>query len=52
MNAFEYYDTKNRERTHQIKEMLQTQRAELSQVNDIMSQVKTEIQQNESAILY
>lgn len=43
VNAFEYFDEKNRDRAQNIKEMLLTQKSNLTQVHDIIGHVKNKI---------
>ncbi|CDW78613.1 UNKNOWN [Stylonychia lemnae] len=47
VNAFEYFDEKNRERVQNVKEMLISQRTNLNSVHDIISHVKHKVQKNE-----
>lgn len=47
VNAFEYFDEKNRERVQNIKEVLITQKRNLDQANDIITHIKTKVQRNE-----
>lgn len=47
VNAFEYFDEKNRERVQNVKEMLINQKKNLNQVNDIISHVKAKVVRNE-----
>jgi hypothetical protein len=47
VNAFEYFDDKNRERAQNIKEKLSNQKNNLTEVKDILELVKTKIQKNE-----
>jgi hypothetical protein len=47
VNAFEYFDEKNRERTQNVKEKLMNQRNNLNDVKDILELVKIKIERNE-----
>ena len=47
VNAFEYFDDKNRERVQNVKEKLITQKANLNDVKDILELVKIKIERNE-----
>eukprot|EP00347_Sterkiella_histriomuscorum_P022855 403336899 len=47
VNAFEYFDEKNRERVQNVKDMLVNQRTNLNSVHDIISHVKQKVQKNE-----
>lgn len=47
MNAFEYFDDKNRERVQNVKDKLQSQRNNLNDVKDILELVKLKIERNE-----
>ena len=47
MNAFEYFDEKNRERMQNVKEKLSNQRNNLNDVKDILELVKIKIERNE-----
>lgn len=50
VNAFEYFDEKNRERVQNVKEMLINQKKNLNQVNDIISHVKAKVVKNEGLL--
>jgi len=47
VNAFEYFDDKNRERVQNVKEKLMAQRSNLNDVKDILELVKIKIERNE-----
>jgi hypothetical protein len=47
VNAFEYFDEKNRERVQNVKEKLVSQKNNLSDVKDILELVKIKIERNE-----
>lgn len=47
VNAFEYFDDKNRERVQNVKEKLVSQRTNLNDVKDILELVKMKIERNE-----
>ena len=47
VNAFEYFDEKNRERVQNVKEKLSNQRNNLNDVKDILELVKIKIERNE-----
>ncbi len=47
VNAFEYFDEKNRERVQNVKEKLVSQRNNLNDVKDILELVKIKIERNE-----
>lgn len=47
VNAFEYFDEKNRERVQNVKEKLISQRNNLNDVKDILELVKIKIERNE-----
>lgn len=47
VNAFEYFDEKNRERVQNVKEKLVSQKSNLSDVKDILELVKIKIERNE-----
>ncbi len=47
VNAFEYFDEKNRERVQNVKEKLVNQRNNLNDVKDILELVKIKIERNE-----
>jgi hypothetical protein len=47
VNAFEYFDEKNRERMQNVKEKLSNQRNNLNDVKDILELVKIKIERNE-----
>ena len=47
VNAFEYFDEKNRERIQNLKEKLSSQKNNLNDVKDILELVKIKIERNE-----
>ncbi len=47
VNAFEYFDDKNRERVQNVKDKLMNQRNNLNDVKDILELVKIKIERNE-----
>lgn len=47
VNAFEYFDEKNRERVQNVKEKLVSQRNNLNDVKDILELVKIKLERNE-----
>ena len=47
VNAFEFFDDKNRERVQKVKERLVSQRSNLNDVKDILELVKIKIERNE-----
>jgi len=47
VNAFEYFDEKNRERIQNLKEKLGSQKGNLNDVKDILELVKIKIERNE-----
>jgi hypothetical protein len=47
VNAFEYFDEKNRERIQNLKEKLSSQKNNLNDVKDILELVKVKIERNE-----
>ena len=47
VNAFEYFDEKNRERIQNLKEKLSSQKSNLNDVKDILELVKIKIERNE-----
>jgi len=47
VNAFEYFDDKNRERVQNVKDKLINQRTNLNDVKDILELVKIKIERNE-----
>jgi len=47
VNAFEYFDDKNRERVQNVKEKLLSQKNNLNDVKDILELVKMKIERNE-----
>lgn len=47
VNAFEYFDDKNRERVQNVKDKLMNQRTNLNDVKDILELVKLKIERNE-----
>lgn len=47
VNAFEYFDEKNRERIQNLKEKLGSQKSNLNDVKDILELVKIKIERNE-----
>jgi hypothetical protein len=47
VNAFEYFDEKNRERIQNLKEKLSSQKSNLNDVKDILELVKVKIERNE-----
>jgi uncharacterized protein (DUF342 family) len=47
VNAFEYFDEKNRERIQNLKEKLSSQKNNLQDVKDILELVKIKIERNE-----
>ena len=50
VNAFEYFDEKNRDRIHMVKEKLTDQKVELVEVKNILELVKSKITKNENSI--
>lgn len=51
VNAFEYFDDKNRERVQNVKDKLMNQRTNLNDVKDILELVKLKIERNEQYFL-
>jgi hypothetical protein len=47
VNAFEYFDDKNRERVQNVKDKLMNQRTNLNDIKDILELVKIKIERNE-----
>jgi hypothetical protein len=47
VNAFEYFDEKNRERIQNLKDKLGSQKSNLNDVKDILELVKIKIERNE-----
>lgn len=47
VNAFEYFDEKNRERIQNLKDKLGSQKGNLNDVKDILELVKIKIERNE-----
>ncbi len=47
VNAFEYFDEKNRERISNLKDKLTSQKSNLNDVKDILELVKIKIERNE-----
>ena len=47
VNAFEYFDEKNRERIQNLKEKLSSQKNNLNDVKNILELVKVKIERNE-----
>lgn len=47
VNAFEYFDEKNRDRVSNVKEKLLSQKNNLNDVKDILELVKVKIERNE-----
>ena len=44
VNAFEYYDEKNRDRIQNVKEMLGNQKVDLNSVINLVEDIQTDVQ--------
>jgi hypothetical protein len=50
VNAFDYFDLKNRDRVQKIKQCILEQKDDLSEVQEIMNRFKDTVQQNEAIL--